>query len=661
MTPPGSGPIARGFPRWIEGALVVLAAVAAFLPGIFGGFLGWDDDQNFLENPGYRGLGGSQLAWMLTTFHMGHWKPLTWLTHGVDFALWGMHPLGYKAGSIALHVAAALAFLALARRLLRLARPEYPLDAVRAGALGAALLFAVHPLRVEPVAWLSARGDLVAGLAAFLTVVAYLRGTRAGYWTSVVLFAVALTGKSMPVTLPLVLLVLDVYPLRRLGPSAGGCPSVSGWPSVGGWWNPAARRVYLEKVPFLALSAAATVLAVLARIEFGSLAEVAEVGWGARLAASFYALAFPLWKTVVPVGLSPLYDLRAALGRGPWPFVIAGASLAGLTALAVSRARRWPAFAAVWASYMLMLLPVSGLAQNGPQIAADRYTYLAGGGWALLGGAGLAWCAAQVMARSPRAALARGVLGLSVAVMLVLVSASAWQALIWHNSVTLWSRAVELEPDGAISRTGLGTALLADGRPLEAAAHYRRALEIFPRLPEANLGLALILAGEGRHEEALLHGRQAVMRQPHRAGFRMVLAEILWSADRREESIAALRDGARLAPAAPLFPYLLAVKLARMGREPEAIAALEEGRRLERAAHLPDIEGDRFTALVYESIDPPTAVAAWQRYVIALSRVPRPTALQLSQLANGIVALDALTKGSASTPALTPPLPISPR
>lgn len=648
MTPPGTAPIVRGFPRWIDGTLVILAAVAAFLPGIFGGFLGWDDDQNFLENPGYRGLGPRQLGWMLTTFHMGHWKPLTWLTHGVDWALWGMHPLGYKAGSIALHVAATLAFLALARRLLRLAQPGYPLDAVRAGALGAALLFAVHPLRVEPVAWLSARGDLVAGLVAFLSVLAYLRGTRAGYWMSVGLFAVALTGKSMPVTLPLVLLVLDVYPLRRLGPFA------EGGPSVGDWWNPPARRIYLEKAPFLVLSAAATIMAVLARIEFGSLAEVNEVGWGARLAASVYALAFPLWKMVIPVGLSPLYDLRAALGRGPWPFVMASTAVAGLTALAVARARRWPAFAAVWASYVIMLLPVSGLVQNGPQIAADRYTYLAGGGWALLAGGGLAWCAAHVTARSPRAALARGVLGLMVAATLVLVSASAWQALIWHNSVTLWSRVVELEPDGAIARTGLGTALLADGRPLEAAAHYRRALEIFPRLPEANLGLALILAGEGRGAEALLHGRQAVARQPQRAGFRMVFAEILWGADRREESLAELREGARLAPAVPLFPYLLAVKLARMGRGPEAIAALEEGRRLERAAYLSGLEGDRFTALVYESIDPPTAVAAWQRYVIALSRVPRPTALQLSQLAYGIAALDALTKSSAPPRALPP-------
>ena len=322
------------------------------------------------------------------------------------------------------------------------------------------------------MAWLSARGDLVAGLAAFLAVAAYLRGTRAGYWTSVASCSRWRSrGKSMPVMLPLVLLVLDVYPLRRLGPSADG------------WWSPSARRVYLEKAPFLALSAAAAFLAVVARIEFRSLAEVTEVGWGARLAASLYALVFPLWKTVVPVGLSPLYDLPR--GPGPRP-----------RAFCLGRYRRRrshgprdlarPPLAGLCGGVDLLCdhaVACIGPRPERPQIAADRYTYLAGGGWALLAGGGLAWCAAQVMARSPRAALARGVLGLTVAATVALVSASAWQALIWHNSITLWSRAVELEPDGALSRTGLGTALLAEDRPREAAVHYRRALEIFPRLP----------------------------------------------------------------------------------------------------------------------------------------------------------------------------------
>ena len=348
---------------------------------------------------------------------------------------------------------------------------ELPARAVRAGALGAALLFAVHPLRVEPVSWLSARGDLVAGLAAFLAVTAYLRGTRVGYWASVILFAVALMGKSMVVTLPLVLLVLDVYPLRRLGPAAGG------------WWGAAARRVYLEKLPFLVLSAAAAVLAVLARIEFGSLVEVAEVGWGARLAASVYALAFPLWKWSWPEPLAALFLRAVCRCPGPRPrrFVVAGSQ--------PSSSRR-SAAGPPWRRYGVVRDVMRCRFRGSSRTAriSRRSLYLPGRRAGALAGGGLSWCATQVMARAPRAAFARGVLGLAVAVTLVLVSASAWQALIWHNSVTLWSRVVKLEPDGAIARTGLGTALLADGRPLEAAAHYRRALEIFPRCPRPPWG-----------------------------------------------------------------------------------------------------------------------------------------------------------------------------
>jgi protein O-mannosyl-transferase len=632
---------------WLDGLLVFCLTVLAFLPGLFGGFLGWDDDQNFLENPGYRGLGPRQFAWMLTTYHMGHWKPLTWLTHGLDYALWGMHPLGYKAVSIALHAVAAVVFLLLAGRILALAFDRPPDGALRVGAVGATLLWALHPLRVEPVAWLSARGDIVAGLGAFLTVLAYLRAHRGTvnaesrgvetwsptwYWASVALFALALAGKSMVVTLPAVLLVLDAYPLRRLGPAAGG------------WLGAAARRVYLEKAPFLILSAVAGILAVRARLEFGSLVDFGEIGWPIRVAAVLYALAFHLGKSLLPVDLSPLYDLRAAIARGPWPFVASGAVVLAITTVALARARRWPGLAATWAAYVIMLIPVSGLAQNGPQIAADRYTYLACVAWALLAGGGLAWCAAQVAAQSPRRVFARSVLALATAATVLLVSLSAWQGLVWHDSISLWSRAVAIEPGGALAHAGLGRALLGEGRPAEARAHYQQALAIFPKLPEAQMGLALISGGEGRYDEAIRYGRQALARQPRRAGFRLVMAEVLWAAGRREESLEALREARQLAPVSPLFPYVTAVKLARMGRSDEAIAALEEGHRLHRAANLPDAEGEHYAALVYASIDPPRAVAAWQRYVLALSRNPRPSALELTQFAAALAALDELAK-----------------
>ena len=633
-------------PSSADAVLVFALVLIAFLPGLFGGFLNWDDDQNFLENPAYRGLGPRQLGWMLSTFHMGHWKPLTWLTHGVDWTLWGMRPMGYKAMSLGIHAAAAVAFLFLARRLLTLALAR-PLDGpARVGALAAALLFALHPLRVEPVAWLSARSDLVAGLFAFLTVLAYLRAqTRPSpsvSWlvVSVVLFALALAGKAMVVTLPVVLLILDVYPLGRLGPGGAG------------WLGPAARRVYVEKAPYFLLSLLAGILAVRARVEFGSLVEIAEVGWPIRLAATVYALAFYLGKTVLPLDLAPLYDLRAAIARGPWPFVASGAAVLALSVLAAARARRWPAFAAVWAAYVVILLPVAGAAQNGSQIAADRYAYLACAGWALLAGGGLTWCAAQVAGQRPRRLFGRSVLALATAATVLFVSLSAWQILIWQESIALWSRAVTVEPGAALAHAGLANALLADGRTAEAQAHYQQALTIFPKLAEAEMGLALILGVQGRYDEAIAVGTPALARQPRRAGFRLVMAEILWAAGRREESLAAMQEARRLAPGASIFAYATAVELARMGRAAEAVATLEEGHRLHRAADLPAPDADRYTALVYESIDAEKAKAAWQRYVLALSRIVRPTAREVSQLGAGLAALDELARRGArpSTP-----------
>lgn len=641
----------------LDGWLVVVLVVIAFLPALFGGFLGWDDDQNFVENPAYRGLDGSHLRWMLTTYHMGHWKPITWLTHGVDHALWGMHPMGYKAVTILLHALAALVLLHLARRLLGLAFDRAPDGPIRMGALGAALLWALHPLRVEPVVWLSARGDVVAGLGAFVTVLAYLSAHRRApgadgpgaatwsprwYGASLALFALALMGKSIVVTLPVVLLILDVYPLRRLGPAAGG------------WLGPAARQAYLEKAPFFALAIGASVLAVRARIEFGSLVDVGDIGWPTRVAAALYALAFHLAKSLLPVAVSPLYDFRATLARGPWPFVGAGTVVLALTVVALVRARRWPALAATWATYVVVLLPVSGLVQNGPQIAADRYTYLAGAPWALLAGAGLAWCAAEVAGAASRRPFARCVLALAAASCVALVSLSAWQTLIWQDTLTLWSRVIALEPRSALAHTGLGTALLDEGRRADAADHYRRALALFPQLPEAEMGLALILGRERQTDEAVRHARLAIARQPKRAGFRVVLAEILWQGGRREEALAAIDEGERLAPGVPYYPYLRATRLADMGRAADAVAALEAGHRLQRAAGLPAAESDRYTALVYASIDPPTAVAAWQRYLLAMSRIPRPTPRELAQLATALAALEELTR-APSAAVISPP------
>ena len=246
MTPPGASPIVRGLPRWIDGrsrrprgGRRVPPRHLRRLPRL--GRRSELSGEPRLSGPRSGRSGGCSPPSTWGTGSPSPGSPMAWTGRSGGCTLWATRRRASRCTSPPLSRSSRWRAGSCAWR-------SRGTRSTRCGpaALGAALLFAVHPLRVEPVAWLSARGDLVAGLAAFLTVLAYLRGTRAGYWTSVVLFAVALTGKSMLVTLPLVLLVLDVYPLRRLGPFAGSGPS------VGGWWNPPARRIYLEKAPFLA-------------------------------------------------------------------------------------------------------------------------------------------------------------------------------------------------------------------------------------------------------------------------------------------------------------------------------------------------------------------------------------------------------------------------
>ena len=222
--------LTRRWVDWLVPALIALVTFAAFLPTLQNQFVNWDDDDNFLGNPHYRGLTWTHLRWMWTT-HMGHYIPLTWMTLGLDYLLWGLNPVGYHLTSLLLHAANAVVFFFVVHRILTLALPS-PSERGHALAVAAgfaALVFAIHPLRVESVAWVTERRDVLSGLFYLLTILMYLRACARGargrgwYWLSVAVFGCALLSKSMVVSLPVVLLILDVYPLRRLGgPSRGG-------------------------------------------------------------------------------------------------------------------------------------------------------------------------------------------------------------------------------------------------------------------------------------------------------------------------------------------------------------------------------------------------------------------------------------------------------
>src|SRR5712692_4308346 len=306
-------PQRRGF--WLVPVLIALVTFTAFLPTLQNEFVGWDDATNFLDNPHYRGLAWTHIRWMWTT-HLGHYIPLTWMTLGLDYLLWGMNPVGYHLTSLLLHAANAVVFFFVVHRILTLALPA-PSERGHALALSAgfaALVFAIHPLRVESVAWVTERRDVLSGLFYLLAILLYLwaceRGARGRgwYWLSVAVFICALLSKSMVVNLPIVLLILDVYPLRRLGGTLG-------------WWSERARRVYVEKIPFVLLAAAASAVALMAQLSHRAMIPVTHLSAPGRLAVSAYGLSFYLWKTVVPLNLSPLYELPRTMNPWAMPFI----------------------------------------------------------------------------------------------------------------------------------------------------------------------------------------------------------------------------------------------------------------------------------------------------------------------------------------------------
>jgi len=578
VTEGGGGSLRRGAlaSPWLRVLLplgLALVAMVVFLPGLDGAFLDWDDRENFLHNPHYRGLGIAQLRWMLTTSRTGHWIPLTWLTLAVDWRLWGMEPFGYHLTSLILHGAAGALLYLVAVRLLARAQPHASRLAVTLGAAAAALLFAVHPLRAESVAWITERRDVLAGLLFLAATVAYLgRWSADGaprprgglrYLVCLILFAAALLAKSMTVTLPAVLLILDVYPLRRLGAAAGG------------WLTPRTRAVWLEKVPFLLLGAVAAAVVIAVNRATGNLSSMEQVGIVDRVAISAYSLVFYLGKTLLPLGLSPMYELPPMLEAWRWPFVGAMLLVVAITVVALARARRWPALLAAWAAYAVMLFPVSGLFQNGFQIAADRYTYLPCLPWALLAGAGITRLVAEDgLARRARAALA------VTALVLVVLGALSWQQTrVWHDTESLWRRALAVAPS-SVPHSNLGLVLARAGGTREAIPHYQEALRLRPAYAEAWNNLALAQAQLGDVTGAARSLAEAVRLKPRYSAAWSNLGMVRARQGQVGEAIAAYDEALRLAPDNADAHGNLGATLDAEGRSEEALRHLREAARL---------------------------------------------------------------------------------
>ena len=438
--------------------LAALAAALALLPALRNGFVDWDDRSTLLLNEHFRGLSWENLRWMLSSFHLGHWQPLAWLSFCADYALWGMRPFGYHLTALLLHSANAVLACLLGERLL--AAGGTPPEHAQTAAFWGALLFAVHPLRVESVAWATERRDVLMGLFFIAAMLAHVRESRGEaranprYALTTAMAALCALSNVRGLTLPAALLLLDVYPLRRLPVD----------PRT--WLKPASRPVLMEKRgPALVALASALVGLAAQSADSSPLTPLSRFGPVARLAQAVYGLGFYLVKLFAPIDLSPLYERSWRLDRAE--FLAYGSVALASFALAWRARRRLPALAAALGFYALTLSPTLGLVKSGRQTVADRYSYLPCLGVCLLLG--------HLIAASKR----RWAPFAAAALAALLIAASWRQCAVWRDSVSLWTRAVEVDPRSFFARRNLAGALAQTGRVEEAAAQQAQADAVY--------------------------------------------------------------------------------------------------------------------------------------------------------------------------------------
>jgi protein O-mannosyl-transferase len=564
---------------WLLPTVLVFTTLVTFLPTLENGFVNFDDIENFINNRSYRGLGLSHLRWMFTTWNLGGLIPLTWMTLGFDYVIWGMDPAGYHLTSLVLHVLGALVFYFVLLRLLRAALDSREGDEMelRLGALFGALMFSVHPLRVESVAWITERRDVLSGLFCLLTLLAYLRAwdtrerDRLGwrwYLASLGFFVCALLSKAVAVTLPFVLLLLDVYPLRRLRLFAPG------------WLRRLGRNLFLEKVPFALLSLACLIVTVYAAKENDALASMEVLSVLDRISLAIHSAAFYLWKTIAPVNLAIMYELPEPLDRTTWPFLAAWVCVGAITAACVLLRGRFPSLWIVWVVYLVVLAPTSGLVQAGWQMAADRYSYLPCLSWAVFCGAGF-YLALRSTARA-RGEWARGqslVLGAGALVVLILAMLTWMQTGVWRDTETLWTHALAASPSSR-AHENLGELLQDRGQIGEAGAHFEELVRLRPRYGPGRLYLGAVRAQQGRQEEAISQYEEAARLMPRSGVPHYNLGIALMAQHRTAAAIEHYREAVKLVPTYADAHNNLGLALAEQGRLEEGAQHLREALRL---------------------------------------------------------------------------------
>ncbi|MGC4121847.1 MAG: tetratricopeptide repeat protein [Myxococcales bacterium] len=494
--PPPSPAPASVHPRhlWLAATFVGVTVAGVFARSLANGFVNWDDQVYILDNAHIRTLSWQTLHWAFTGDYASYWAPAVWLSFALDHAVWGLDPLGYHLTNVVLHAMNAALVCLLGTNLLAArrsaGRPWEPRREDLAGGVLAALLFGLHPLRVESVTWVTERKDVLAGLFALTSILAYLRWVnrrRCGAGSgpvpvgSLVALALAVCAKPLSVVVLPLLLLLDWHPLGRDSTDR-------------------LARFALEKVPHALVCLGAGLLFLRAQ----QTAMPTPATPQTRLYTACKVLVDYVWMQLWPADLVPLYPRRPDI---PWdspPHLLAMGILLAVAVLVTWSARRDRVLLAVALWHLISLAPVLGLLQVGPQEKADRYTYLASIGLALL----VAGACVALWRRWPKAGARTALAGATGAVLLVLAGLTVRQIGIWKDGVTLWTRQLEVSPALGHAWELRGKAHAAKGELALAADDLSQAIAIaeskhYARTWELYWARGIVLSQAGRFDEAV--------------------------------------------------------------------------------------------------------------------------------------------------------------
>ncbi len=535
---------------------LVCMALAATVWLVFGQtlnheFVNYDNDVYVYENPQIKaGLSWQGIAWAFTHIHVDEWWPLTSLSHMADCELYGLNPWGHHLTNVLLHAATVIfLFLALHRLTGAFWRSAF-----------VAAVFAIHPLRVESVAWVTERKDVLCGLFFALTLWAYVRYARqpfaiGRYLLVVLFFALGLLSKAAVVPLPFLLLLLDYWPLRRIAFASGFRLQ-----------KPRElKRVVLEKIPLLALALIACVTTIVAVKEVHPLDEL-TMPW--RVANALVAYATYLWQMIYPAGLCVFYP-HPQQHLAIWQIALSASALVVISVAVICAWRRQPYLLVGWLWYLGMLVPVIGLVQVGSQAHADRYTYLPQIGLYVMAAWGaVAWSANWRFRRTVRALAA-------VAILAGLGIGAYRQTTHWRNSESLWQRALAGTSNNYLAHNNLGSTFADQRKWPTAISHYEAAIRMKPNYAEAYYNLGVALAAQERLDDAIERYGQALRLKPNYVDALNNLGNALAAQGRLDEAILRYEAALRLRPDHPQAHYNFGNALTKQRKFDQAIQHYE--------------------------------------------------------------------------------------